>query len=71
MNLVQLGLRGDMLRQYARDWIVNITDVSEFVRNQRDNSDNSRYDQLVMPRERVYPVTCKATARKLKVDHAL
>lgn len=66
---VQLGLRGDTLRQYARDWIVNITDVSEFVRNQRDNSDNSRYDQLQMPRERVYPVKCNETAQKLRLDH--
>ena len=66
---VQLGLRGDTLRQYARDWIVDITDVSDFVRNQRDNSDNSRYDQLQMPRERVYPVTCTETAQKLRLDH--
>ena len=66
---VQLGLRGDTLRQYARDWIVDITDISEFVRNQRDNSENSHYDQLQMPRERVYPVTCHETAQKLRLDH--
>ncbi len=66
---VQLGLRGDALRQYARDWIVDITDVSEFVRLQRDNSNISRYDQLMMPRERIYPVTCIETAQKLRLDH--
>lgn len=66
---VQLGLRGDTLCKYARDWIVNITDVTDFVRDQRDNSSQSRYDQLMMPSERVYPVTCNETAQKLRLDH--
>ena len=67
---VQLGLRGDSLRKYARDWIVDITDISDFVRDHRENNVNSRYDQLVTPRERVYPVTCAETVQKLRLDHA-
>ncbi len=67
---IQHGLRGDALRNYSREWIVDITDISEFVREQQINSVNSRHDQLLMPRERVYPVTCGNTIDKLKLDHA-
>ncbi len=65
---IQLGLRGDTLRHYAKDWIVEITDISDFVREQRENRIESRYDQLVMPRERVYPVACLQTAQRLQLD---
>ena len=67
---IQLGLRGDILGKYAREWIVEISDISEFVRDQRANSSDSRYEQLVMPRERVYPVNCDETIQKLRLDHA-
>src|SRR3954464_9449636 len=32
---IQLGLRGDVLARYAREWLLGIEDVSEFVREQR------------------------------------
>ena len=67
---IQLGLRGDILRNYAREWVVEITDISEFVRDQRAHSINSHYSQFVMPRERVYPVACNETKQKLRLDHA-
>lgn len=66
---VQLGLRGEALRQFACDWIVEIDDISDFVREQSENSDNLRYDKLIMPSERVYPVSCGETALKLRLDH--
>lgn len=67
---IQLGLRGDMLRNYAREWIIEITDVSDFVRTQGENNVSARYNQLVMPRERPYPLNCAETAQKLRLDHA-
>ena len=33
---IQLGLRGDALVKYARDWIMEIEDISDFVRDQRE-----------------------------------
>lgn len=68
---VQLGLRGEVLRKYSRDWIVEITDVSGFVREQRVNSIPSRYEHLLMPRERVYPVSDTRTIKNLRLDSTL
>lgn len=52
---IQLGLRGDILVCYAREWIVEIEDISDFVAEQREHARDD-YAQLVVPRERVYPL---------------
>ena len=53
---IQLGLRGEVLAKYAREWLLGIEDVSEFVREQSRHA-RSPYDRLVTPKEEVYPVT--------------
>ena len=52
---IQLGLRGNVLANYAREWIVNIEDISEFVQQQRQSKEGDR-TQLLTPCETVYPV---------------
>ena len=52
---LQLGLRGDALARYAREWIAFIEDVTPFVREQHPNAVEP-FDRLVTPREDVYPV---------------
>ena len=47
---IQLGLRGSMLASYARDWIVEIEDITPFVKAQRGRP----RDELETPREDVY-----------------
>lgn len=59
---VQLGLRGDTLRRYAKDWILAIEDVTAMCHEQharwRDGGDAA----LVIPKEDAYPVTASAAA---------
>jgi hypothetical protein len=64
---LQLGLSGQVLRQYARDWIVDIEDISEFVRRQRLALENGA-DGLVTPSETVYPVQNPEVAKRLGID---
>ena len=52
---IQLGLRGSILARYAREWIVDIEDISEFVQQQRQYRGGSR-PELLTPSETVYPV---------------
>ena len=52
---IQLGLRGEVLARYAREWLLGIEDVSDFVAEQRANAE-AAYERLVTPREDVYPV---------------
>ena len=53
---IQLGLRGEFLRNYSRDWILKIEDITEFVRQQRSNRESSKWINLITPTENVYPV---------------
>lgn len=52
---IQLGLRGEILARYAREWIISIEDISDFVAEQREHA-HGDYAQLITPEERVYPV---------------
>jgi hypothetical protein len=62
---IQLGLAGDVLRCYAKDWIVSIEDISEFVAEQRDHAQTNGLAKLVTPREEVYPVSAPDVAAQV------
>jgi hypothetical protein len=64
---LQLGLRGDFLRRYGREWVVAIEDISGFVEEQRMHARAGSVDRLVMPAEDVYPVADPAVAARLGV----
>jgi hypothetical protein len=62
---IQLGLRGEMLGQYAREWVIDIEDISDFVSEQRQYAQAHAYEQLTTPRELIYPVADTAVASRL------
>ena len=64
---IQLGLRGDMLALYAREWIIWVEDISEFVSKQHQNLDN--LDRLIVPSETIYPVMNLAVAKHLQISN--
>lgn len=63
---IQLGLRGDVLKAYSQEWIIEIEDISDFVQQQRQNI-VSDCTQLITPRETVYPVANFETTIKLEL----
>lgn len=65
---IQLGLRGEILANYAREWILGIEDVSQFVREQSEHA-RSPFDRLITPKEDVYPVNDPEVAARLRVTH--
>jgi hypothetical protein len=64
---IQLGLRGDVLARYAKEWLLDVQDISAFVREQRANA-NAPYDRLVTPREDVYPVADPEVGARLGIS---
>ena len=63
---IQLGLRGEMLELYAREWIISVEDISEFVREQYQNIGD--YNKLIVPSETIYPVTDPKVAAQLQLS---
>ena len=66
-RVIQLGLRREMIRRYAQDWILEITDISDFVSEQRTHVLARDLDQLHTPTESVYPVADEAVAFRLRL----
>jgi len=65
---IQIGLRGKTAKHYAGGgWIDHIEDITEFVHTQYKNA-HKPYTDLVLPRERVYPVYDEDIAYRLGVD---
>jgi hypothetical protein len=60
---IQLGLRGETLRRYATEWIVEIEDASSFVSEQRERLAGRR--PIETPREHVLPVPDARVAARL------
>ncbi len=61
---IQPGLRGEILVKYAKEWLLGIEDVSEFVRQQSEYA-RSPFDRLITPREGVYTVFDPEVAARL------
>ena len=52
---IQLGLRGQKLVQYANEWIINIENISQFVREQAGHIRSPEDGQsLLVPRVEIY-----------------
>lgn len=62
---IQLGLRGEVIAKYARDWILDIQDISAFVSEQRGYALSGDYDRLLTPTESAYPIHNTEVASKL------
>ena len=52
---LQLGLRGETLARYAREWIIGIEDITSFVHEQHRHVLAHDEPSLVIPQERIYP----------------
>ena len=64
---IQLGLRGDILARYTKEWLLGIYDITEFVQEQHARRP---YDHLVTPREEVYPIATPEVAARLGISEA-
>lgn len=53
---IQLGLRGDILRRYTKEWILNIENITEFVKEQYELVKIKEYKNLILPVENIYPI---------------
>lgn len=65
---IQLGLRGAALGSFADAWILGIEDITPFVVEQRGRVRSGDLDELVTPREEVYPVADAEVAGRLGVE---
>lgn len=51
---IQLGLRGEILKKYVNEWIVNLTDITEYVIFLREKKDMNKDIKELLPNEKIY-----------------
>lgn len=51
---IQLGLRGTAVQKYVDEWIVKITDMTEYVREIREQKNQGITIRALLPEEKIY-----------------
>ena len=64
---IQLGLSGETLVKYSKEWVLNIFDLSDFVAEQRVLVEHGKLNELTMPQEDVYPVVDSTLMRRIGI----
>jgi hypothetical protein len=65
---IQLGLKGKALQQFGKEGILEIEDVTDFVRTQRQHVIDKDLQRLIVPKERVYVFTDESIKKKIAAD---
>ena len=53
---IQLGLRGDAVRKYIDEWIVTITDITDYVKDLKEKKDSGIDIKNCLPKETKYTI---------------
>ena len=61
-------LFSQILQKYATEWIVQIEDITTFVREQHQLYLQVGEDCLLTPSERVYPIMDQGVANRIQLD---
>ena len=51
-RVIQSGIKGETVRKYINDWIVNITDITDKVIEMRNSIQNGTFSESVLPQEK-------------------
>jgi Domain of unknown function (DUF4291) len=65
---IQIGMRGDILKKFAIDWVVSIEDVTDFVKMQGIFVKKADLNSLLVMQEQVISIENPALIRHLKLD---
>jgi hypothetical protein len=65
---IQIGLRDDFITAFAKEDIVLIEDISEFVKEQYEFVQNRQLEKLVIPAEKPFLFTDQELNKRLKIS---
>ena len=51
---IQLGIKGETVKKYVNDWIVNITDITDKVIEMRNGIQSGSFSESMLPQEKKY-----------------
>ena len=57
---IQLGLRGQAIYSYVHDWIINLEDITDYVKELNVKRISGTDIRQLLPQEKVYPISDSA-----------
>lgn len=51
---IQLGIKGSLLRNYVNEWIISISDITDYVLNLKASIDSKKFQNSMLPKESEY-----------------
>lgn len=64
---IQLGLRGVAVQKYVNEWIVNITDITDYVKDLNEQRIKGKDISSLLPKERVYIINNSNFPHQIRV----
>ncbi|KAL3858111.1 hypothetical protein ACJMK2_012722 [Sinanodonta woodiana] len=65
---IQLGLKGEILKKYGTEWVVSISDISDFVKEQKRILDEKGPEEIKTPKERLYTLADHSISARIGLD---
>lgn len=66
---IQIGLKGQILRKFASEWILSITDITEFVHKQKARIDAAAWNELEIIEEKKIFLKNPELQLKLEIEN--
>lgn len=65
---IQLGLKGEILRQFATEWIIKIEDITDFCKNEYQKVMTKNIDNLNIPFEEIIQIADEGIEKRIGIE---
>jgi len=66
---IQIGMKAEILKKFCNDWIVDITDISDFVKEEHKKVLNNEIDQLTVPVEDIITIDDLKISKRIGISN--
>lgn len=65
---IQIGIKGDLLEKFGKEWIISIEDITEFVHQQKSILDSKKLENLLVIKEKPILIGNQILIDKLQLN---
>ncbi len=66
---IQIGIKGELLKKFATEWVISIEDITGFVRKQKERIDAGAWDELEVIEEQKILIINPEISYKLELEN--
>lgn len=66
---IQLGLKGEILEKFGKEYIECIMDITSFVKNQKVHLNNNKFEKILIPKERIITIKNPELRNRIGIEN--